>query len=111
MKVGHIDHTVTLLLNGQVLVAGGYKGSEIVAAAELYDPARGSWSLTASMTQARASHTATLLTDGRVLVAGGFKNRTLFSAELYDPSSGTWVPAGSMNFSRSGQTTTLLQNG
>src|SRR6266705_345561 len=37
-------HTATLLPNGKVLVAGGVNGSVLLASAELYDPASGTWS-------------------------------------------------------------------
>jgi hypothetical protein len=81
------DHTVTLLPNGAVLVAGGYRidTRSLVASAELYDPASGTWTPTASMIVARSGHTAIVLADGRVLVAGGGYS----SAELYDPGSGS----------------------
>ena len=65
------DHTATLLPNGQVLVAGGYDGSDHLTSAELYDPATGMWTATGSMATGRLDHTATLLPDGQVLVAGG----------------------------------------
>jgi hypothetical protein len=58
--------TATLLLSGQVLVAGGQ-----TASAERYDPATDTWFPTGSMTDARYGHTATLLQTGKVLVAGG----------------------------------------
>jgi galactose oxidase-like protein len=65
-------HTVTLLTNGKVLVAGGLDASNgYLASAELYDPASGTWTATGSLGTARAFHTATLLTNGKVLVAGG----------------------------------------
>jgi len=35
------NHTATLLLNGKVLVAGGFDASEFLTNAELYDPRRG----------------------------------------------------------------------
>lgn len=95
------SHSATLLPDGRVLVAGG-RGSaaasasglhEPLASAELFDPASGTWSATASMVAVRLGHTATLLPDGRVLVASGTGLGTgggvrLASAELYDPGSG-----------------------
>ena len=81
-------HTATLLPNGKVLVAGGSQGGGgVLASAELYDPATGSWSATGSMHTARVNFTATLLPDGKVLVSGG-QIGPLASAELYDPATG-----------------------
>src|SRR5215471_4311936 len=37
------DHSATLLLNGNVLVAGGTDGTNNLSSALLYDPANGSW--------------------------------------------------------------------
>jgi hypothetical protein len=94
-------HTATLLPDGTVLVAGGMGSAdtsasgmhEPLASAELYDPASGTWSATASMVAVRQEHTATLLPDGRVLVASGTGRGiegsvALASAELYDPGTG-----------------------
>jgi hypothetical protein len=87
------NHTATLLRNGKVLVAGG--GDPSIAdengaslnSSELYDPATGTWSTTASLNTARGAHTATLLPNGKVLVAGGSDDccSPMNSAELYDP--------------------------
>ena len=75
-------HTATLLPNGMVLVAAGYR-FDFLASAELYDPASGTWTLTGSLNTTRYLHTATLLPNGMVLVAAGFPPSS--SAELYTP--------------------------
>jgi hypothetical protein len=59
-----------------------------VSSAELYDPATGNWTATASMNAARETHTATLPPSGQVLVAGDFgPNGFLASAELLPSTS------------------------
>ena len=109
-------HTATLLPNGKVLVVGGFNdnnGASILASAELYDPASGTWTLTGSLNTARAYHTATLLPNGKVLVAGGI-GPDVFGhsiAELYDPATGAWTLTGSLNVGRYLHTATLLPNG
>ena len=104
-------HTATLLPNGRVLVAGGNNGAALLSA-ELYDPANGTWAVTAGLGTARYGHTATLLPNGKVLVAGGFGSSSpLPSAELYDPASGTWTATGSLAGARYYHTATLLPNG
>jgi hypothetical protein len=107
-------HTATLLPNGKVLVAGGYNyPTGANTAADLYDPATGTWTATAPMNAARAWHTATLLQNGKVLVTGGYGTSwaLLSSAELYDPATGTWTVTGSMAHGRYSHTATLLPNG
>jgi Galactose oxidase, central domain/Kelch motif len=113
-------HTATLVPNGKVLVTGGfyddlgYAGFSL-AAAELYDPASGTWTSTGSLATARDRHTATLLPNGKVLVAGGANSSVSRGdpaiAELYDPTSGTWTATGSLATERVGHTATLLPNG
>src|SRR6266480_2125005 len=71
LATARFAYTATLLPNGKVLVAGGSDSNSILARAELYDPASGTWSATGSLATARAYHTATLLPNGKVLVAGG----------------------------------------
>jgi hypothetical protein len=116
MAVARDLHTATLLPNGKVLVAGGYSENPMfvsLASAELYDPATGAWSTTASMAVARRNHTATLLPNGKVLVAGGLGSSAtdaLTNAELYDPATGTWSTTANMAVSRSHHVATLLSN-
>jgi hypothetical protein len=65
-------------------------------AADLFDPATGSWAASAMPATQRWSPTVTRLLDGRVLVAGGWPEAApnsgstpmLSSAELYNPEGG-----------------------
>ena len=105
MNTGRAGHTATLLADGTVLVAGGWRAGNT---AEIYDPETKKFTPTGAMTTQRWWPTATLLKDGRVLVAGGLR---IASAEIYDPSTGTFEPTGNMNAVRYGHAATLLPNG
>jgi N-acetylneuraminic acid mutarotase len=116
MNYAHYQGTLTLLLNGQALAAGGSNtatASPQVPAVELFDPTTNTWSYAASMANARINHTATLLSNGKVLVAGGADPSPgiLSSAEIYDPVANTWSPAASMSTPRTNHTATLLADG
>lgn len=128
-------HTATLLADGKVLVAGGCvqpqpsgRCSAATATAEIYDPARRTWTNTPDMTVARVGHLATLLPDGRVLVSGGcaillcsgpegapsgpiLEGPSERSAEIYDPRSGQWTPTGSKTLIQHLASATLLPTG
>src|SRR5438552_16054323 len=90
MSIAHSHHTATLLPSGQVLVAGGYSGSNALSA-ELYDPATGVWTPTGSLPVGRWDYTATLLPNGQVLVAGGIGTHGVIhlrSGEVTYPTTG-----------------------
>jgi N-acetylneuraminic acid mutarotase len=125
---GRAAHTATSLANGLVLVAGGWGWSligefevqEPATAAEVYDPATGTWTPVAAMNTSRERHTAVLLPSGQVLVAGGltlhFEGEfpgtiATASVELYDPSQDTWSSVPPMLEARYGHTMTLLPSG
>ncbi|MFD9516229.1 kelch repeat-containing protein [Streptomyces sp. NPDC059979] len=114
---GQYEGPVTLR-DGRVLAAGGAgRLLQALPAAALHDPARGTWTETGGLAEARRTHSLTVLRDGRVLAAGGisgpqaFPPRTLASAELYHPGAGTWTPAGPMSGARYGHSATLLPDG
>ncbi len=102
--------TVTLLRNGNVLVAGGwYLCGEIQCVTKeafLYDTPTGTWAPTGSVLN--VLDTATLLPDGTVLAAGGGSGT---DAEIYNPASGSWTATVNMTTERYGPTATLLLNG
>jgi uncharacterized repeat protein (TIGR01451 family) len=134
LNTARTSHTATRLSNGRVLITGGAVGDwsneatgetdllVIIATAELYDPASGTWSSTDTMGTARRYHTATRLADGRVLVAGGISESIdgsmaggyggpMGAAEIYDPAVGTWSWTGSLSTGHAVHTATLLADG
>ena len=95
LSTARYNHTAMLLPTGEVLVVGGLGVNgdyASLATAELYDPKKGKWTATGSMSVGRTAFTATLLANGRVLVVGGsdYQIRCYATAEVYDPSTGTW---------------------
>ena len=86
------------LLNGNVLVAGGFDGSlppsnpPNFKNAEIYNWHTGEWTPITPMNTARAAAAAVRLEDGRVMVIGGADENFNFlaSAEIYDPRTDTW---------------------
>src|SRR5215470_12738939 len=90
------------LLNGNVLVAGGFDGSMPnfdFPDAEIYNWHTGVWTSIAPMNTARAAPAAVRLEVGRVMVIGGADENFNFldSAEIYDPRTDTWSFMGPMN--------------
>jgi hypothetical protein len=123
--------TVTLLVDGRALVAGGDatcsnpfvcgEAPLTESATSLYSPLTESFSGGPHMSVPRAAHTATLLGDARVLVAGGSRETLLryplselvpeANAELYDPLSGVFAQVPNMTKARAWHTATLLNDG
>jgi len=108
-----------LLPTGKALLVGGFSdstGTIATATAELYDPSNATFTLTGSMSTARAYFTANLLPNGQVLASGGLPTFTtsstgLATAEVYDPITGTFSQTGSMSASHAQQTSVTLTDG
>ncbi|MCA2997340.1 MAG: hypothetical protein ING75_01940 [Rhodocyclaceae bacterium] len=119
MSIARVDHTMTRLANGKVLVSGGADGpasygSTAISSAELYDPATGLWSAAPNMAVSRSLHTATLLLDGTVLVLGGwdpFTGVARSSGARYNPTTNTWTNVANMPSARRSHTATRLADG
>lgn len=81
--------------------------TKVLATAELYDPANGTWSRTGPMAVPRYGATAVTLADGRVLVAGD-SNEPIYAydtyydrpdqdvAEVFDPAKGRFSVTGEL---------------
>jgi hypothetical protein len=94
MQYPRLDHNVTILPTGDVLVTGGTsigpnEAAGAVHAAEVWSPQTETWTTLASNSVNRMYHsTSILLPDGRVLLAGsgeGKKAASEFSAEFFSP--------------------------
>ena len=120
LKISMEHATATLLQDGRVLIAGGDQAADkkhpnILAAAELFNPVKGTFVTTGSMIQGRSHFAAVLLQNGKVLVMGGANpagySGLLSTAELYDPLTGRWSATGAMSIGRSDFTATLMADG
>ena len=95
MSTGRTSPAAAVLAGDtQMLVSGGYSCCNdpipTRSSAEIFDVNTKTWTLTASMTQARLGHTMTRLNDGSVLAAGGqilSGSPYLNSAERYYPGT------------------------
>jgi hypothetical protein len=118
LHLGRGSHTATRLLDGRVLVTGGFAAGADTNnhdTAEIYDPVTGTWSFAASMAARRGRHTATLLPNGDVLVVGGAQVGRLTSVnatvEMYHPAANAWRLGPSMSTARTEHAAALLPNG
>jgi len=113
-------HVAQLLPDGRVLVAGGRtctgppptacSSAFTTNTAEIYDPATGAWTPTASMNNNRTTTGAALLTNGSVLVPAGFPGGQN-TAESYSPATGTWTLTGNLSVFRARQGAMMLPDG
>lgn len=107
------DHISLLLLDGTVLIAGGYKDSTVISSVYTYSSGTDSWTGKSSMPDPVCYAPAVLLADGRVFVAGGSLDKIAVTSNsyIYDPTSDTWTSAAAMSKARAHHTLTALASG
>jgi hypothetical protein len=120
-SLGFYYHTVTPLLDGGALIAGGHTydpGSGVsiyFAKAHRYDASKDQIVDAGLLKQARSAHSATRLADGRVLVVGGGDYSSyLLSSELFDPAkpaSAAWSSGPDLLENRHAHDAILLPSG
>ena len=77
MPGAHAQGRALLLKDGRVMILGGFdSNSSATASVELFDPARSTWSRSASLKDPVYWPCAVVLSDGRVLVAGGWTDKS-----------------------------------
>src|SRR6266404_5879714 len=120
LSTPRMAHSATTLIDGRVLVVGGTTvitnpdGSTTptdLGSAEIYDPATGSFSVSASSLAApRRDHAAFLLpNNASVLIVGGTSaGNEVGTAEMFVPSTGTFAATGSPSVARQHATGTPL---
>jgi hypothetical protein len=106
-------NTATLLMNGNVLIAGNEENDGSSADVELYAPSAQIFSNLGKTPQPHEFATATLLPDGTVLIAGGQLpgGSGAAGADIYDSATGKFSAAGNMTVGRHSHTATLLPDG
>ncbi len=114
MSSRRAEHTATLTSAGNVMLAGGFGGTQPFSALldtiEMFILTSATFSpISHKMQVARWRHTATLQENGVILVAGGEDlNGPVKQAETYDPSHPPFNPVSNMSVERSGHTATLV---
>ena len=109
MHERRVDHSATLLANGSVLVGGGLSvagsAGRVTSSAEIFDPAKGVFTIVGGMSFRRYKHSAVLLSNGKVLIAGGIQpepgaRHRYTTAELFDPAKNSFSKTGDMVLDR-----------
>jgi hypothetical protein len=96
-------HVAVPLKDGRVFLAGGSVCIAVsygctpsaLSSAEIYDPAAGTFTATATMLATHPCPNAMLLPNGKVLILGGAPGPV--TAEIYDPATSTFTAANDSN--------------
>ena len=82
----------TVAFGGKVYVFGGYDGTNVSGAVQIYDPATDTWVAGTPMPTPRSNAVAGVCC-GRIFVIGGYNGSNLTVNEVYDPATDTWDTA------------------
>ncbi len=124
---GRFYHSVGALLDGTVITAGGCTLSrcsgnlgiatcrDVVAPAEILDPATRLWTRVGAMSVGRMFAASAMLPDGRFLMAGGCTSVGCEivspTADAYDPAMQAFAPTGPLAEARAGSAAAVLADG
>lgn len=134
MTTSRAFHNTVRLQDGRFMAIGGTQGpfgsagsyyTKILNSCEIYDPATGAWTVTATMNKYRAGATSLVLPDGRVLVAGGSEGSSshnlsdvsdllgtaMKTSEIYDPATDSWSWGPNMSEPKAGAMSAVLNDG
>lgn len=113
LRAGTYLASLTTLLNGRVLIAGGSTdpyGFDAASDLDIYNPSDRSYRRLAPLPQ-RLAHEATLLPDGSVLFTGGWGQVSFSDSWIFDPISESLRVGPMLEAARSYHTSTLLPDG
>jgi len=90
-----------VVVNGKVMVVGGFSGQHFLSSVEIYNPSTNTWQRGPSLQAARSGMGLAVL-DGVVYIAGGHRGTgRLRSVERLLPGAKRWVKVASMGTKRS----------
>ena len=113
------SYTITLLLNGKILLSGGYTqtgGHSVISLnPQIYDPSTNTWSFTGPLSFGTVGGSTSLLSNGNVMVAGGTPGdgmgNFLSSVQIYNTYTNTWSISTPLPSSLVYQTSVQLKDG
>jgi MYXO-CTERM domain-containing protein len=102
------NHAMFTLLDGRIVVAGGYVDGPPSSSVEIFDPAKGTWSEGPSLAIDRQAPSALRLADGRALVVGHSADAR---GEVLSADGKLWTPTPPMSTPRVGPALGQLPDG
>jgi len=115
MLVARTNFAMAPLLDGTVLIAGGYgAGGNVLASSEIYDPVKQATTDGPQLSVSRANHQAYILpNNGSVILAGGATDggQALTATDLYQPWTSQFAKTAPLNTARLGDASSLLRRG